>query len=750
MRKKQLIILGLIIISVISIPLTLFIFNKQQEIRSKAENSTMLTFSPTSSDTAQIQSHVGEILPLDIMINPGVNAVSVINLEILYDQTKLEATGTSPFEANLTAFPQVTNGPLYSPGKITVSVSIGPDLSKVIQQATRVGTIKFKALTSTNTNESPTLVTFGPNTQVLAVGTNTNANILSNTQPATIAIDLPPIPTCAPRPACLDTEPKCLIPEPTGGWCSQPTSIPTLIPVPTIAKCPNASTDSIVIIDKSGSMNDRISASLTTKIKSAKEAANRFVDILSIDASNKIGLVSFATQSTLNSPLTNNFAQIKNLINNINANGYTCHQCAINKANQEFTTNGRLNVKKVAILLTDGKANWIEGGIQKASQTTAEQKAMDAINNTSVPNHIVFYTIGLGNDVNSAFLKQIADKTGGKYFFSPTVDDLQGIYQEISLVLAKGSINGFVFNDANNNGTFDQNESKLSEWSVYAQNSGTATPQPTPQPIKTDESGTYNIGNLCDGSYTLKQTAQPGWTQTVPVNPNEYMVNITGGSAVTDKNFGNYKNEPTPIPPTPTLLPPTPTSTIEPTPTPAGTTLILNGLLDGIGSRGDNSNPDGSSSNKNPLTTERNIKVSLFNTSNLLIASAEGTMKYSSQSGSFIASIILAQQIPTGNYTIKTSTDFHLTRLLPGIQNIISDQENKLQNSIFIAGDITNDNKLDIRDYNALIDCYSDLEPPTACSDAQKKKSSDLNDDASVNQFDYNLFLREIATQPGQ
>ncbi len=36
---------------------------------------------------------------------------------------------------------------------------------------------------------------------------------------------------CLPRPTCLDTVPRCLVPEPVGGWC--PTSTPPVIPTPT-------------------------------------------------------------------------------------------------------------------------------------------------------------------------------------------------------------------------------------------------------------------------------------------------------------------------------------------------------------------------------------------------------------------------------------------------------------------------------------------------------------------------------------
>ncbi len=200
------------------------------------------------------------------------------------------------------------------------------------------------------------------------------------------------------------------------------------------------------------------------------------------------------------------------------------------------------------------------------------------------------------------------------------------------------------------------------------------------------------------------------------------------------------------------ILAPSPTTepTTAPIPTPIYTSLLINGLLDGIGIRGDNSNPDGTLSNKNPQHTIRNLNINVFDASNQLIASSTSTMTYSSASGTFAGKIILNNTVTTGNYTVKASTDNHLTRFLTGIQNIIAGQENNLSEAIFITGDIVSDNQLDIRDYNSLIDCYSDLAPPIACEDLQKKLASDLNDDGATNQVDYNLFLREISTQPGQ
>lgn len=728
MPKKKLFIISLMIIFAIGIPLTLFIFNKQQEIRSRAEKSTSLYFSPASSDTAPIQTQTGDTVSLDVMANPGTNLISLIKLEILYDPTKFETIGASSFQPNLNAFPQIIEGPIATPGKILATISIGTDPSKSIREITRAGTIRLKALNSTtdeSTDKFTTTVSYGTNTQVLAVDANASAgeNVLSNTQPAIIIISLPTAPTCTPKPPCLNSEPVCLIPEPTGGWCppSTPTPTPTAIPTGQPA-CKNSPTDTVLIIDRSDSMNG-------TKLKKAKEAAKIFINKASSNPNNKIALTTIDANSTLVSPLSNNFSDLKAKIDSLAVSSGTCIQCGIKKTYAEISTNGRTGYKKVAILLTDGRANRIDG--KPSSTSSAENAALEELKKGYDTTKTVFYTVGLGSDVSAAFLTQIANLTGGKYFFAPSEIQLNDIYVEVSQAIGKGMISGLVFDDANKNKIYDPNENKLPGWTI---NLFTLRSN-TPQPFISDQTGIYNTGMLCDGKYRLTQTLKDKWIPTVPTNPNEYTVDILNGAVVKDKNFGN------------TLIPVTPTTT--PTPPPSNNTiLLLNGLIDGIGSRGDNSNPDGTLSNKKPLHPARNIKISVYDASNKLVADAAGKINYSSASGSFTESI--SSTIPSGSYTIKATTDNHLTRLLPGIQIIKGGESNKLPDAIFTAGDIKSDNQLNISDYNMLIGCYSDISSANDCKDTTNKDSADLNDDGAVNHIDYNLFLREIATQPGQ
>lgn len=48
------------------------------------------------------------------------------------------------------------------------------------------------------------------------------------------------------------------------------------------------------------------------------------------------------------------------------------------------------------------------------------------------------------------------------------------------------------------------------------------------------------------------------------------------------------------------------------------------------------------------------------------------------------------------------------------------------------------------------MDCYSDIAPAISYIDPAKKLRADITDDGNVNQFDYNLFLRELTNISGE
>ena len=172
-------------IMIVTLPLLLVIMQQQQEIRGRAQASTTLSYSPTSTSTSPIIKKVGEPINLDLMVNPGINLVSLVKLEITYDSTKLKPSA-NPVSINQTLFPNIIEGPVYSPGKIQVVLSVGPDLTKSVGQTSRVATLNFDTIASSG----QTLVSFGTNTSISSVAVNDSIseNVLSTTSPAYITI----------------------------------------------------------------------------------------------------------------------------------------------------------------------------------------------------------------------------------------------------------------------------------------------------------------------------------------------------------------------------------------------------------------------------------------------------------------------------------------------------------------------------------------------------------------------------------
>ncbi len=191
-----------------------------------------------------------------------------------------------------------------------------------------------------------------------------------------------------------------------------------------------------------------------------------------------------------------------------------------------------------------------------------------------------------------------------------------------------------------------------------------------------------------------------------------------------------------------------PTQTPTPTTQLGKTTLSLTLGLHGIGTGGDNVNPTGTG-NTNPLHSTRSVLVDVYNVSNVLVVTTQGAVTYSATSGRFVGSANV-DQLSQGLYTGRVRINQYLTRTIPGIITIQPGQTTIIPLLSITTGDIDTNNKLNINDYNMILDCFSELLPPRNCSDATKKVATDLNDDGNINQFDYNLFLRELSVQSGQ
>ena len=171
--------------------------------------------------------------------------------------------------------------------------------------------------------------------------------------------------------------------------------------------------NAVLVIDRSGSMRGQ-------PITDAKKAATIFVELM--QSKDQSAVVSFSHQPQTDSPFTRDIDSLKAAISRIEANGGTAIFDAL--IHSVYLMNHGLKNRAI-ILLTDGA--------DKDSQYSY-QEALNAL----LSYEVRVFTIGLGLNQNSPeenTLKDLASKTGGLYYYSPTSSDLEEIYRAISRLL---------------------------------------------------------------------------------------------------------------------------------------------------------------------------------------------------------------------------------------------------------------------------------------------------------------------------
>lgn len=165
----------------------------------------------------------------------------------------------------------------------------------------------------------------------------------------------------------------------------------------------------VLAMDRSGSMEEEMA--------DAQNAAIAFVNIMG--PKDQAALVSFSSDVRTDQIFTQDRALLSNAINAIKPKGGTAiYDAAIYCADLLQNVSGR----KAVILMTDGR--------DKDSQATLEQ-AVQRYAGIGVP----IFVIGLGVEVTEANLRQLAQASGGRYYFSPTSKQLEEIYKAIALLL---------------------------------------------------------------------------------------------------------------------------------------------------------------------------------------------------------------------------------------------------------------------------------------------------------------------------
>jgi Mg-chelatase subunit ChlD len=203
----------------------------------------------------------------------------------------------------------------------------------------------------------------------------------------------------------------------------------------------NKDSDIVLAIDRSGSMAS-ISKIPTEPLNSVREAAGYFLN--QIGERDRVGLVSFATEASIDNPISSNTLAVAEAIKNIfikeKGTQYTNIYEALLKTKELFsaTSDSQSVNQKVLILLTDGVANRPSGPNTKNEAEEIAYAENEAYKEaSSLKNEkVIIYTIGLGKDINKSFLSKIASEPKN-FLEAPSTTTLKTVYQKISTAICQ-------------------------------------------------------------------------------------------------------------------------------------------------------------------------------------------------------------------------------------------------------------------------------------------------------------------------
>lgn len=194
----------------------------------------------------------------------------------------------------------------------------------------------------------------------------------------------------------------------------QPSITPTITPTPTPQACNQA--DVMLVLDRSGSIS-------STELGQLKTAAKDFVDALGLSTLGiHAGKSSFATTGSLNHHLTDDATSLKAAIDAMVSGGFTNLKEGIDLAKAENDNPGDghdradLTSPDKMIIITDGHPNrplpsGTADDVAKASADAARAAGIEV------------FVVGVGSDVNTAYLQTVADNAA--HYFS--VSDYSGL-----------------------------------------------------------------------------------------------------------------------------------------------------------------------------------------------------------------------------------------------------------------------------------------------------------------------------------
>lgn len=213
MNKKILGIVAIILL-VLAVPVTIFILQRQQELRTRAAPATTFSVDPSS-----VTKSAGENFTVSVKIETGPNLIASADILLRYDPAILDATKIQP-GSFLPGVQEIQNS-VSTPGRVVYGIYTTGTNAQSGQGVLAIITFKGKA-------SGTSQITFESQSKALGVAEGTN--VLSTTNPGSITIvgtTAQPTNTPTPQPTQLPAQPTATPQPASGGGGTTPTNTPT-------------------------------------------------------------------------------------------------------------------------------------------------------------------------------------------------------------------------------------------------------------------------------------------------------------------------------------------------------------------------------------------------------------------------------------------------------------------------------------------------------------------------------------------
>jgi len=207
---------------------------------------------------------------------------------------------------------------------------------------------------------------------------------------------------------------------------------------PTYQDVQSRSTDTVLVFDTSGSMNEP-DLSGTTKINAAMQAGFQILNIIEAEnialvGSSQVGVISYDIASRVVSPLTTDIILLKDMISGMSANGGTAMADGL-KAGIDLFSSAFAN--KTLILLSDGLPNISLNSGNSQDEAFVQQQVIDLAAQAGQQgicvNTVGFGDPSLGTDsIDEDFLTRVALASGcGQFYYATDAIELANVYVEL-------------------------------------------------------------------------------------------------------------------------------------------------------------------------------------------------------------------------------------------------------------------------------------------------------------------------------